>query len=812
MNRTVSLHILAVLMLGIVSQTAQVLILRELLMVFHGNELSMGIILCAWLSWVGAGSFLGARLTRPGSSITSLFRASTAGVVMILPLTILLIRILRGMFNIPPGAYLSVWDMFVSCFVLMGPVCLLLGAQFVILARIWREKDAAPDTSGAAKTYVVEAAGNMLGGLLFTLVMVRYFNSFQTGLIITLCMLLPALFLAGPTREKTSLTIQRAGVWAVCTFLVSVPLFFLLEKMDSLAWTVQWQHMTPQHELAGTYQSKHGNITVLKRHDQYSFFQSGHLVFSTAGPETMLPGLEQQEAVVFAHLAMVQHPEPKSVLLIGGGLRGVLAETARHPVRKIDYIELDPVLTRAVLDHAGTDILKVLQDPRITLIHTDARLYVKKARKKYDMIIIDVPDPATAVLNRYYTREFFQEARQLLNPGGVLATGLVSTPDLRTKGVAHRNAATYHTLASVFARVLPVGDRFLFYFATDTPEHISPDPDLLAKRYLERNINAQGFSALHFHVLLEDAQLRRVNWIIRNHGRNPLDHIHGPGLAPISPEPVSRQELAEKDLPPVQSRYFINSDLKPIGYFYTLMFWNELTGSGQNNILETFLKVRPWWALPLTILPLAAIWSFRLLAPRLPARLDTLAAVLFTAFTTGFSTMALQMALLFSFQSIYGFIYETVGLIMGLFMLGLALGAWTTQSLAGSRADLSTLALVQVLMAACAGAMALVLPQVAALEFPVLIFVLFSGLTFTAGFINGIDFPLTMACYQKLGPGAEKSAGAVYGTELMGACTGAVLAGAIVIPVLGVTACCLMAALAGAAAFTALKICRRPDV
>lgn len=813
MKITFHAHMFAAVMLGMVSQIAQVLILRELLMVFHGNELSIGIILCAWLAWVGLGSWAGSKVVNRLERPTMLLGLSALGIFLSLPGTIFLVRVIRSFFSTPSGAYLSLEQMIISSFVLMGPVCLLLGAQFVFLSRIWREKDSSLDTSGAAKTYMSEAAGNMTGGLIFTLLMVHFLNSFQTALVISGLMLATAAFLHSRSLSVSVLKSKNLAFVLLCLMLASAPAFFLLQRLDERAWQIQWQYMTPEHELAGIYQSKHGNIAVVQRQDQFSFFQSGHLMFSTAGPETMVPGLEEQEAVVFAHLSMAQHPAPENVLLIGGGLRGVLAEIVKHPVKNVDYIELDPVLTRAAMTHAFSGTLEALDDPRVRLIHIDARLYVKQATtknsEKYDMIIVDAPDPATAVLNRYYTREFFREAREILNPDGVFVSGLMSTPDLRGRAVANRNAAIYHTMSSVFERVLPIGDRYLFFFASADPDQLSADPYILQRRYEQRWIEAQGFSGLHYHVLLEKSQMRRVNWVVRNHGRSPLSHLEGPASTPVFPDPVLKQEKTEKLLPPVNTDYFINSDFKPIGYFYTLMFWDEITRLGQWYSLELLLKVKHWWVMPLIIFPVFVVLGLGIFTKKSHSRADIHFAIVFTAFTTGFSTMVLQIALLFSFQSIYGFIYETVGLIVAMFMVGLAMGAFMAQNLVKDRSNINILALVQLIMALTAGAMAFILPLVAGLKVLAMIFALFSGLTFTAGFINGVDFPLTTACYLGLGKGAERSAGHIYSAELMGACLGAAAASALVAPVMGILACCFLAALASAAAFVTLTVASR---
>ncbi|WP_287042531.1 spermine synthase [Desulfonatronospira sp. MSAO_Bac3] len=807
MKQRIPYHLISVLMLGVISQIGQVLLLRELLMVFHGNELSIGIILSAWLAWVGLGSRLGARVVDRWGRPVFLLKTTAAAVLLLLPLTILTIRTLRGFFDVLPGAYLTLPEMLVSCFIVTAPVCLLTGSQFVLLSRVWRERDKSLDTTGAGKTYVGEATGNMLGGILFSFVLVHLLNPFQTSMLVA-ALMLAAVMLIVPARPSLR---PRALAAVPVVLAAAVLLFFSLDHLDRFAHQIQWKQAAPQHQLVDTQESKHGNIAVLKRQDQYSFFQSGHLVFSTAGPETLVPGLEGQEAVSFAHLAMVQHQDPERVLLIGGGLRGTLAEILKHPVGKIDYIELDEKLVQTAAAHVHPGSLEVLDDPRVNLMHTDARLFVKRAGQEYDMIIVDSPDPTTAAMNRFYTREFFEEARKSLNPQGVLVAGTASTPDLRGTAIANRNTAVFHTLDRVFSHTLVAGDRFMFYFASDDPEQISVDPARLQERYTQRGIEAQGFSPVHYQVLLEESQLRRVNWVVRHHGRSPESHLEGPPSVPVSPGPVKQQARAQKDLDPVQDRYFLNTDFRPITYFYTLMHISDLTRRDGADILKHLLHVQPWWILPFAGATLLAACVLRFLGAKTGTRPDTTFAVTGSAFSTGLSTMVLQVGLLFSFQNIYGFIYELVGLIVAMFMLGLALGAFISHGLGPRRTTLGTLLMVQGIMALLAGLMGAALPLAAAVQPPWLIFALFSALTFSAGLINGVNFPLAAGCFMKLCRRPEHSAGRIYGAELFGACLGAVLASALIAPVLGIVACCLLAATANATAFAVLWISRREE-
>jgi len=144
-----------------------------------------------------------------------------------------------------------------------------------------------------------------------------------------------------------------------------------------------------------------------------------------------------------------------------------------------------------------------------------------------------------------------------------------------------------------------------------------------------------------------------------------------------------------------------------------------------------------------------------------------------------------------------------------MFMGGLALGALFTHRYVADKANINTLAGVQLLIALLAGLIAIVLPGAAAVQSPAIVFMLFSTLTFVAGLINGVDFPLSAACCMALNRRAEKSAGTVYGVELFGACVGAALASAVVAPILGIIACCLLAGIANGTAFVVLLISRR---
>jgi spermidine synthase len=823
-------HLVAALLLGVVSQVAQVLLLRELLVAFYGSEFSIGIILASWMAWVGVGSRLGGvlapRFRRPGAALA----VASAGVVLVLPATLLLARSARGFFSLLPGEYLSLSSTVGVCLLLMAPACVLLGAHFVILSRIWREREGAEGVASATGTYVWEATGTLVGGVVFSLALVHLLNSFQAAVFVGA--LLPAATLrlmrgspgsdphltldqprgegrGAPLRARGARRVSAGGALLAASVVgLSVGLV-VLEALDGWAHRLHWASLAPHQELVETRQSKYGLISVGRQGGQYSFFQSGHLAFSTGAEQEEDFELEESAGAVLAHFAMVQHPRPRRVLLLGGGLRGVLREIARHPVEEIHYVELDRVLVDAALNYVPVATREALEDPRVRVVTADGRHFLHTARGRYDLVIVDVPDPATAVLNRFYTVEFFREVRGLLEPGGVLVTGISSTADLRSRAMANRNATLYHTLRSVFSHVFAVGDTFCYFFASDDAGQASPDPGVLRDRYRERGVEARGFSEGYFFTLLQEAPLLRLNWVLRHHGRSAGPPLDPPETGPLFPPALAEQEAAEGELAPVQERFFINSDLRPIGYYYTLVLWHALTGSGQTRVMDAFLRVRLWWALPVAGAGLVILLLLRSVPPFSRGRNDARLGLLFAILATGFSTMTLQVALLFSFQSVYGFVYEMVGLIVALFMGGLALGAALAHRLVERKADRRPLALVQLLVALYAVVVAVGLPLSAAAGSTWVTFALFSALTFCGGVLNGAGFPLAISCTILLGDPPERATGTVYGNELVGGCLGALVAGVVVAPVLGVVACCLLAGAMNATAFVLIVGGRR---
>ena len=119
---------------------------------------------------------------------------------------------------------------------------------------------------------------------------------------------------------------------------------------------------------------------------------------------------------------------------------------------------------------------------------------MRRTRERFDVAIVDLPDPSTSQLNRFYTAEFFAEVRRVLAPGGVLAFGLGHYENYVSPELARLLASARRTLAESFPHVLMIPGGRVFFLASDGPlsldiaarlEQRGLHPRLVNRHYLD---------------------------------------------------------------------------------------------------------------------------------------------------------------------------------------------------------------------------------------------------------------------------------------------------------------------------------------
>ncbi|NIM92131.1 MAG: hypothetical protein GTO18_00235 [Anaerolineales bacterium] len=722
--------LIALATIGFTSTISQLVLMRELVATFYGNELLYGLILAVWLAWVAIGAWglaltLEQRMNRKG------FILGIVIIGVLLPLQITFVRSAPTLLGVPSGAFVEFWPMVGVIIASLAPICLLSGLLFTTGARL-----AIDQGFSGGQAYVWESVGALVGGLLFSFLLLRWVNPYQSAFLATTL----SLSVAGYLSLRDTPGPARAGITLLSFIVILAIAFTLGEQINTETLRRQWD------DLAYAGDSPYGRLTILARNGQRVFFQNGSLAFETQGtfPEEVI------------HFPLLLHPEPARVLLIGGGIGGDLRELLKHPIREVVYVEIDPLLISAALSHLPAQEAAVLRDPRVSLILTDGRLFVGQLREAihsgsetpFDVIILDLPEPSTGTLNRFYTEEFFTEVRDILQPAGIFSLGLPSAENYLSPELVRRNGSVYHTLNSIFNEALVLPGEHNFFITSN--QSLPQEPGVLSNRLIQRGIDTQWVTPAYIEYIFTTDRFDGL--------RTLLEETRGVRL---------------------------NRDLTPICYYYDLTLWLSRIYPGLRNVFEGASLINLWWiALPLGLAIAITRWRRNWAIPVAIAAL-------------GFILMTLEVVILLSFQVLHGSLFASVSLIVTAFMAGLALGGvignrvLTLWKNSPQKSTKITFIVVQGIVVIFIGLILLLLT----LNTPIPAFV-FPVLALSTGIFGGLVFPLAVALYPIE---AKHGVGVIYGTDLVGGCLGALMSAVILVPLLGIPQTCVAIVLLGLA-------------
>ncbi len=721
--------------LGLVGFSAvigQIVLMRELIVVFNGNEISLGIMLAVWLLWTAVGSSLASRFVRGQSEART-----TAGVVecllgiSLLP-TIWMLRASRAFFQTVPGELVGPVPMLLTCFVCLCAFCLLSGGLFVVAARMYQEECAISNRVAISSAYLLEAAGSAFGGILASIVLLRFLESFQIATLVALLNLcMAAILLFWMSRKLIVAVILVAAVFAIPLLLT-----YTAPSLNRSAQQRLWRgfHVLESRD------SIYGNLAVTETRNIRSIYDNG--VMLASAPDEAVA----EEAVQYA---LLEHPAPRQILLIGGGVNGSIAQALKHPtLQRLDYVELDPALIKVAQQFFPVQSAALSSEPRVHIHYTDGRRYLKTTGDKFDVIIVDLPDPQTAQLNRFYTVEFFGSARDHLASEGVLALQLRSSEDYISPNLAEFLRCIHLTLRQVFPDVVSIPGETIHLFAAKQANVLTDDPQTLISRLRERSLQTRYVREyfIPFRMMPDRmAQLREL-------------------LQPLPSTPINR-------------------DFEPIAYYFDIVLWSSQFRFGYSNWFRDAARIGFMSISESAFTMLLLIAALTACLPRRETRARASAAYCVAA--TGFTLMALQIFLLLAFQSIYGYVYHQLAILIAMLMAGISFGSWLGIRRVRSSDDppFRMMTTTQFILAASAPALmclvSLLSRSSATLLAAQFVFPALAGL---AGMLGGYQFPVATEIYLR---DSEPGLGALYAIDLLGGCAGALLLSSYLIPVFG---------------------------
>lgn len=652
--------------------------------------MTFGFVLAAWLLWGGLGSLLASKYHLPKRHFARLYYA----VLGLSPFCFLALRFSRFLLGTLPGELTGMAPMLTFALILTFFINFPLGVIFVLNVGV--------DQGNIARVYLWESAGAAAGGLLVYLLLVPFLSNWRAVALLGSLAAVFVFFSFARKREKPALGI------VLCLFLG-------LFLFDEPSQTIFWKPFT----LVRSKDSLHGKLQVIRTGEQVTLYNNGLQAYSYP---------DQAAAEEAVHFACLQNPDAGRILLIGGGTGGSLQEILKYPRTAVDYVELDPEIIRLSREFLPQDGQAALADVRVHIFLEDGRHFLERARQKYDLVILNLPEPATAQINRFYTQEFFRKVKAKLDPKGIFSFRVPSAENYVSPELREFLSTLYVTMKKVFAEAVVVPGDTNIFLASDSPLTLEV-PDL-----------ARRIETLHLQTRFVTSE-----------------------MLPARLNPIRVNRLKEN----IESGLgHINSDLSPICYFFNSVLWSTQFKSLESGVLSFLAGIRLFWLLdvPLLLFVLALI-LFRIKHKESSFFLVPLAVL-------GLTTIACEIMIIVWFQSLYGYVYQRIALLLTSFMAGLALGAWR-----GSKRK--TARYVQVILIQLC-LLLLILAMRILLNTAPAEMIFFTALLLV-GFFGGDLFIVSNRLFIK----DKTQAGLGYGWDLLGSFFGAVCLSSILIPLAG---------------------------
>lgn len=289
----------------------------------------------------------------------------------------------------------------------------LVGLEIPLLVRILRPQLTLKAALGNVLS--IDYLGALVASLAFPLLLVPHLGLVRTGFLcglfnVGVAALALRLFSRRIPRTRELWLATTAAAILLATGLVTAGSTTRLLEDQLYDDEVLYAETTPYQRLVLT--RWRGDVRL---------FIDGNIQFSSADE------FRYHEALV--HPVMGLSPHPRHVLVLGGGDGMAVREVLKHQsVRSVHLVDLDPAMTKLfsripLLRELNRDSLR---DRRVKVINADAQKYLERTNQRYDVAIVDLPDPNNEGLGKLYSRSFYRLLAKHLSPTGVMVTQATS--------------------------------------------------------------------------------------------------------------------------------------------------------------------------------------------------------------------------------------------------------------------------------------------------------------------------------------------------------------------------------------------------
>ncbi len=217
---------------------------------------------------------------------------------------------------------------------------------------------------------------------------------------------------------------------------------------------------------------------------------------------------------MITHVPMAVHPNIRHVLVIGVGDGGVIKELMRYEqIKRVDLVEMDEMVAEACRQYLPENASR-LDDERVRIYYENALKFIRKCEDKYDLIIVDSPDPF-GPSEGLFTREFYGNCYKALKEDGIMVNQQGSpfyAEDAQAMARSHKRIVNTFPISRVYQAHIPTyaAGYWLFGFAS---KKYHPIDDLDAERWNSYHLKTRYYTirlhkgAFYLPAFLEDMLL-----------------------------------------------------------------------------------------------------------------------------------------------------------------------------------------------------------------------------------------------------------------------------------------------------------------
>jgi spermidine synthase len=449
---------------GISSVVTQLLIIREFLSQFQGNEFVIALILFNWLALGGIGTLLAQGITHRFLQATVNRLGWLSLVLTCLPaIQIFAIRRLRDVFFIH-GSSVGFYPTLAFTFFTIAPYCLLIG--FVLPFSLFVIRTENPNYPGI-RVYITDNIGDITGGALFSFALVYLVTPLQAAFLANLPLLVATAFLFSSTSRHFPYHVAGIGI----AFIIIIG-----------GMVLESSSMEPaEGKLVYYSESRYGRIEVHQGHDQFTLFLSGIPLFGSKN-------LSIAEETVHYPLSQLSHVQNLLLISAEGGM---MTEVLKHNPASVDYVELDPKVAAVQFKF---ELIKKI--PGLNVIHQDGRAYLENSNKIYDAIIVNLTEPDTYQVNRFFTDHFFALAKKHLSEQGVLSFSMRGFDNYLAEPQRQKLSSLYNTATEYFKHVRMLPGQKIFFLCRSLPIETDIPANLDKKEIQTRYISGYYYGNL----------------------------------------------------------------------------------------------------------------------------------------------------------------------------------------------------------------------------------------------------------------------------------------------------------------------------